>query len=90
MDYARPSVDDLINNLPCVLKSSRQFLPWNRERDGPGTTIEDSSQFYVARSPISKSYTRNWNGSTVPHENCWLRRAATEDELVGFGELRCR
>jgi hypothetical protein len=34
MDYARPSVDNLINNLPSVLKSSRQFLPWNKERDG--------------------------------------------------------
>jgi hypothetical protein len=32
MEYARPSVDNLINNLPCILKSSRQFLAWNLER----------------------------------------------------------
>jgi hypothetical protein len=32
MKYARPSVDDLINNVPCILKSSRQFLAWNLER----------------------------------------------------------
>jgi hypothetical protein len=33
MEYTRPSVENLINNLPSVLKSSRQFLPWNLERD---------------------------------------------------------
>jgi hypothetical protein len=32
MLYTRPSVDNLINNLPDVLKSSRQFVPWNVER----------------------------------------------------------
>jgi len=31
--YARPSADNLINNLPDILKSSRQFLAWN-EVDG--------------------------------------------------------
>ena len=31
IQYARPSVDNLINNLPEVLKSSRQFLAWNVE-----------------------------------------------------------
>jgi len=34
MQYARPSVDNLVNNLPSVLKSSRQFLAWKVERDG--------------------------------------------------------
>jgi hypothetical protein len=32
--YERPTVDNLINNLPQVLKSSRQFLPWNVEGEG--------------------------------------------------------
>jgi primase-polymerase (primpol)-like protein len=31
--YARPSVDNLINNLPGVLKSSRQFLAWAAASD---------------------------------------------------------
>lgn len=34
MEYARPSVDNLINNLPSVLKSSRQFIGWKAEGDG--------------------------------------------------------
>src|ERR1035438_934089 len=29
--YERPTVDNLIHNLPSALKSSRQFLPWNVE-----------------------------------------------------------
>jgi len=32
MQYARPSVDNLINNLPSVLKSSRQFILWRLEQ----------------------------------------------------------
>ena len=31
-EYERPTVDNLINNLPSVLKSSRQFVCWNIER----------------------------------------------------------
>jgi hypothetical protein len=31
IQYARPTVDNLINNLPDLLKSSRQFLAWNVE-----------------------------------------------------------
>ena len=29
--FTPPSIENLINNLPEVLKSSRQFLPWNLE-----------------------------------------------------------
>jgi len=32
IQYARPTVDNLINNLPRILKSSRQFVAWNVER----------------------------------------------------------
>jgi len=28
--YVRPSVDNLINDLPEILKGSRQFLAWNK------------------------------------------------------------
>ena len=34
MEYARPSVDNLINNLPSVLKPLDQFPLWNEERGG--------------------------------------------------------
>jgi hypothetical protein len=34
IQYTRPTVNNLINNLPDVLKSSRQFLSWKIERDG--------------------------------------------------------
>lgn len=34
MQYIRPSVDDLVECVPAVLRSSRQFLPWNLEAGG--------------------------------------------------------
>jgi hypothetical protein len=52
MDYARPCVDNLINNLPCVLKSPRQFLGWNHERDGKKVPLKaDGSSWGNYRDP---------------------------------------
>jgi hypothetical protein len=51
--YARPSVDNLINNLPVVLKSSRQFLAWN-EVDGKKAPLkQDGTSWGNYRDPSS-------------------------------------
>jgi len=38
--YERPTVDNLINNLPSVLKSSRQFVAWNPKADGKKVPLD--------------------------------------------------
>jgi hypothetical protein len=46
IQYARPTVDNLVNNLPDVLKSSRQFLAWNLEAGGKKVPLkEDGSSW---------------------------------------------
>jgi primase-polymerase (primpol)-like protein len=41
IQYTRPSVDNLINNVPDVLKSSHQFLSWNLERGAKKVPLKD-------------------------------------------------
>jgi hypothetical protein len=41
IQFTRPTVDNLINNLPDVLKSSRQFLAWNVEADGKKVPLKE-------------------------------------------------
>jgi hypothetical protein len=53
--YTPPSVDNLVNNLPGVLKSSRQFLTWNVEAGGK-------------KVPLKKDGS-SWGSYQDP--NCW-------------------
>jgi hypothetical protein len=40
IQYIRPTVDNLINNLPDVLKSSRQFVAWNPKAGGKKVPLD--------------------------------------------------
>jgi hypothetical protein len=42
--YKRPTVDDLINNVPSVLKSSRQFVAWNPKAGGKKVPLDGDGQ----------------------------------------------
>ena len=55
MEYARPSVDNLIKNLPNVLKSPRQFLARNLDAGGKKVPL--------------KADGRSWGKDNDPE--CW-------------------
>jgi hypothetical protein len=55
IEYARPSVDNLINNLPDILKSSRQYLVWDVEAGGKKVPLKPDG--------------RSWGNYQDP--NCW-------------------
>ena len=40
--FTPPSVENLINNLPEILKSSRQFLPWNLEKGDKKVPLKEN------------------------------------------------
>jgi len=65
LQYARPSVDNLINNVPDIMKSSRQFLAWD---------VKAGSK-KVPLNPGGKS----WGNYQDP--NCWRTFENTIDLL---------
>src|SRR5258707_1069579 len=56
IQYARPSVDNLINNLPDALKSCRQLIAWN---------LEAGSK----KVPLKADGSR---GGSYMDPNCWM------------------
>jgi hypothetical protein len=63
--YERPTVDNLINNLPSVLKSSRQFVAWNPKAGGKKVPLD--------------GYGHAWGNYQDP--NCWRTFANAIDLL---------